>query len=577
MQQTETSAVVLKASAVETHECRYHEVIPSEELTYTWAIYSPRRRLVGKWPSTESDREGEVVTAFNNSPLVIHFKFQARGLFSGTEPVKPKPVGSDPLLTEPLDRKVPCFGTRPFGPERRGLKTRCTDFGGHAFWKFEKSGRSSTALPQLLPPLSSSMPMVGGPLKKHGDVPDGTLCTPVRRTMRMKASPNAAIASSSIVTPPPPAMEIEDAPTTAKRKRTSIGGSTVKAFDNCFLSTNKKRARTSLSGPGTPGKATPMDLVRERDVAKRFIELEVTEAYKAIRKQTGALGGNAAGGAIYGEITQNSFQRVVDYLKENCELSKASRFLDVGSGLGKPNIHVAIDPGVEVSYGVELEELRWHLSLHNLKSVMKLDINKNKPHRTIFTAGDITAAKSFDPFSHVYSFDVGFPPDVMDHMARMFNRSSAQWLASFHAPRKVIDMYRFNVEHIGRVATSMAGSNEGHTCYFYRRKASPSAIENAKRRQTSEPPIVNATVATEGMSKVPVDPLFQPGFEILSRGKDGVLSYIINFFGEQHGGGRTRRQKRAVQTRRQLQERPLESYYRIVGKARVAESSGLKK
>lgn len=75
--------------------------------------------------------------------------------------------------------------------------------------------------------------------------------------------------------------------------------------------------------------------------------------YKLIRKQTGQLGGNAAGGAIYGEITQKSFQRVIDYLKEHCNFTSESTFIDIGSGLGKPNFHTSIDPGVKVSNGVD--------------------------------------------------------------------------------------------------------------------------------------------------------------------------------------------------------------------------------
>ena len=64
------------------------------------------------------------------------------------------------------------------------------------------------------------------------------------------------------------------------------------------------------------------------------------------------------GGAIYGEITQQQFQKVVDFLKDHCEFDHQSLFLDIGSGLGKPNFHVSIDPGCQVSYGVEIEKVR---------------------------------------------------------------------------------------------------------------------------------------------------------------------------------------------------------------------------
>ncbi|TYZ65206.1 hypothetical protein PybrP1_003981 [[Pythium] brassicae (nom. inval.)] len=453
------------------------------------------------------------------------------------------------------------------------------------------------------------MPMAG-PLKKHheavvvvagshsllGAGDDDTYCTPVRR-------PPPATVSSSDASPvsedPSAARAIEfdmsdskkrrnATPSTAspsvvaadsnKRKRKSAGGasgSAVKALAGSLLSANKKRARVSI---GTPGKATPLDGAREQDVAKRFVEHEVTEVYKTIRKQTGALGGNAAGGAIYGEITQASFQRIVDYLKAHCELSEASLFLDVGSGLGKPNFHVAIDPGVEVSYGVELEELRWHLSLHNLRSVLQLDVNKSKRNRTMFSAGDITDATTLNPFSHVYSFDVGFPPTVMDELAAIFNRSTAGYFVSFHAPRKVIDVYGFEVENLGRLATSMAGSSEGHTCYFYRRLPGPvptaqgaptatKAARNLRATSTTTSSAISADNVDERL--LHIDPLFREGFDVLRRGRDGTLAWIVSFFGDEVYNGRTRGQKAKCSQARRRQERPLESYYRVVGKARV--------
>ncbi|TDH65690.1 hypothetical protein CCR75_006894 [Bremia lactucae] len=322
---------------------------------------------------------------------------------------------------------------------------------------------------------------------------------------------------------------------------------------------NKKRARLSI---GTPGKVTPLNDVREREVERTFTELEVTEVYKAIRKKTGSLGGNAAGGAIYGEITQASFQRVVDYLKDNCELTKNSRFIDVGSGLGKPNFHVAMDPGVQVSYGIELEELRWHLSLHNLRSILLLDSQRVKPLATVFTAGDITHAQTFEPFSHVYSFDVGFPPDVMDKMADMFNRSSAKYYTSFHAPRKIVEMYGFSVENIGRVATSMAGSSEGHQCYFYRRLTSTILKKEliSEKLKVEELPVDNTSLA--------VDPLFTMGLELLKGGREGMIAWLTDFFGHANEG-RTRRQKR------ELRERRIDTYYPSVKANVLVPSKGL--
>lgn len=46
-----------------------------------------------------------------------------------------------------------------------------------------------------------------------------------------------------------------------------------------------------------------------------------------IRVSTGALGGNGATGAIYGELTMHSMQKIINYMVENCELTSKSRFV----------------------------------------------------------------------------------------------------------------------------------------------------------------------------------------------------------------------------------------------------------
>lgn len=89
----------------------------------------------------------------------------------------------------------------------------------------------------------------------------------------------------------------------------------------------------------------------------------VTRVYKIIRKSTGALGGSGhAGCAIYGELTMGSMQRIIDVLVQKCELDTTSLFLDIGSGLGKPNFHAAQDPAVRLSFGVELENIRYQVT-----------------------------------------------------------------------------------------------------------------------------------------------------------------------------------------------------------------------
>ena len=100
---------------------------------------------------------------------------------------------------------------------------------------------------------------------------------------------------------------------------------------------------------------------------------------------------------------------------EHTGLSVHSRFIDVGCGLAKPSLHVAQYPGVEFSYGIEVEHVRYMLGMSNLEQVLKAamkdeesEMTKTKiGHKCIIEYGDITEAKTFDPFTHVYMFDIG--------------------------------------------------------------------------------------------------------------------------------------------------------------------------
>lgn len=146
----------------------------------------------------------------------------------------------------------------------------------------------------------------------------------------------------------------------------------------------------------------------------------VQSVYSIIHKYTGSIGGNGNGGGIYGELTAGSMQKMINLMVEHTGLSKGSRFIDVGCGLAKPSLHVAQYPGVEFSYGIEVEHVRYMLGMSNLEQVLKAaskeeahrmeeeEIEGSKiGHKCILSHGDITEAKSFDPFTHVYMFDVG--------------------------------------------------------------------------------------------------------------------------------------------------------------------------
>jgi len=187
-----------------------------------------------------------------------------------------------------------------------------------------------------------------------------------------------------------------------------------------------------------PAFVTPVRLDQDSPAKRKLIfgrlvnEITVRDSvrrtYRIIGKLTGSLGGNASHGPIYGELTMGSMQKMVNLMKEHTGLDSTSRFIDVGSGIGKPNLHVAQDPGVEFSYGIEVDEDRWLLGIsclravldaaaleqHQLQqmprddtSVMTRDASTKLGHRCFFEHGDIRDARTFDPFTHVYMFSIG--------------------------------------------------------------------------------------------------------------------------------------------------------------------------
>ena len=118
-------------------------------------------------------------------------------------------------------------------------------------------------------------------------------------------------------------------------------------------------------------------------------------------------------------------QKMVNLMKQYTGFCETSRFIDVGSGIGKPSLHVTQDPGVTFSYGIEVEASRWLLGMSCLKGMLEAAVAEANDtssdascsaltskeerirHQCVFEKGDIRQAKIFDPFTHVYMFSIG--------------------------------------------------------------------------------------------------------------------------------------------------------------------------
>lgn len=247
-------------------------------------------------------------------------------------------------------------------------------------------------------------------------------------------------------------------------------------FEGAVPVTPSRSPVSKASSKPSPAKKR---LIFGKLVEETHIDDNVRRVYAIIRKLTGSLGGNASSGPIYGELTTGSMQKMINLMKKHTNFTNQSRFIDVGSGIGKPNLHVAQDPGVSFSYGIEVEQSRWVLGMSCLQGVLKeadndviLTGSTDISHRCLFECRDITEADSFDPFTHVYMFSIGFPPTLWLELSEMWNRSESPYLICYHGPKNLIDDYGFDVELITQAPTSMHGSKEGHMGYLYRRSRS---------------------------------------------------------------------------------------------------------
>ena len=170
-----------------------------------------------------------------------------------------------------------------------------------------------------------------------------------------------------------------------------------------------KRAREEEEQKEDANKRAREEEERKDEDSERARAMDVRALYALIHNKTGNLGGNAACGPIYGELTSGSMQTVIDLMKQYTYLGPLSKFIDVGSGLGKPNLHVMYDPGVAFSYGIEMERSRFMLGMTNLNAVVKNSRQANSTWecKCIFDYGNIKSANTFEPFTHVYLFSIG--------------------------------------------------------------------------------------------------------------------------------------------------------------------------
>jgi hypothetical protein len=378
------------------------------------------------------------------------------------------------------------------------------------------------------------------PKSDFGDDGDhlSPMITPTRRSSRQKSNNDQR--NCNVLTPGPRRILFGDTRSPkrfipAQRSNSHFGrfstSSTTVATavtpSPKLQTTNKKKRKvltTERDEEQNLVTATPkkQPSAKRRLLFGRYVNLlecapNVEAVYKIVRKLTGNIGGNGYSGPIYGELTMHSMQKMINLMVETTGLSSESRFIDVGSGIGKPNLHVAQSPGVAFSCGVEIQHTRWALGMTCLNACLdaavqqRLDNDEPTNHiqgNTMFLHRDITEANTFDPFTHVYMFSIGFPPALCFKLSEQWNNSNphvCHYLICYQGPKDIIECYEFDVDFVAQTTTSMHGSNETHMGYIYRRTSCRGTASVSPRRKRTTP-------------RIACDPLFETSFKLVQDG-----------------------------------------------------------
>eukprot|EP00917_Polyrhabdina_sp_WS-2016_P027825 GHVP01059416.1.p1 GENE.GHVP01059416.1~~GHVP01059416.1.p1 ORF type:complete len:423 (-),score=69.61 GHVP01059416.1:293-1561(-) len=177
---------------------------------------------------------------------------------------------------------------------------------------------------------------------------------------------------------------------------------------------------------------------------------------------------------MYGENTEKSMRRLLDILADRFLLDeKNSIFLDLGSGRGLPSF-VAVSHGkVLASLGVEFDLVSFQLSVsHLLKwlNYLNQEGQTTRPNGGVipsiaFLHKDASQLSAFDPVTHIFSFDLAMPPNLINSFVQSFNMSKDTLVyVSF---KKDLHKYHIQASMVEKVFMSMKGSRESHYAYIY--------------------------------------------------------------------------------------------------------------
>jgi 16S rRNA G966 N2-methylase RsmD len=192
----------------------------------------------------------------------------------------------------------------------------------------------------------------------------------------------------------------------------------------------------------------------------------------------------SSGFSTYGENTRKSHEKLFTLLQEHFHLTQKSIFLDIGSGRGIPSFVAASFP-VAVSLGVEMDENVFTHSQKLLHDFLQLASYEKGCTRIHFECMDATHLQLFDPVTHIYAFDLAMPPETLQRLVQVFNKSESVIVYCSYR-KNLIETYGMNALLMDKVNMRMTHSGENHTLYVYARDL---RARRTRRKAATEGPM----------------------------------------------------------------------------------------
>lgn len=193
------------------------------------------------------------------------------------------------------------------------------------------------------------------------------------------------------------------------------------------------------------------------------------------------IGGGEGVEGLYGSIRGASMEKILQCMKEKCDLDGTSHLMDVGSGLCRPLVHAMVTAQVGQTTGVEIDRIKC-MKAEAFCSQMKKHLYGKKygvpctMSMPEIRCSSIEDMKSLDPATHAYSFWEGVPVEARVRFGRLF--SSSKTLKSVAVvqrsmrkddPAEEMDaLYGFgSLVLVGTFPVSMSGSGRNFMAYIF--------------------------------------------------------------------------------------------------------------